>query len=70
MVLLVRLPYMAAPFVTNVPCLHRHCIHLRLLLLDLRNHGASSQLPGLHPPHSVEAAAGDVLQVMRELLPR
>lgn len=61
---------MDAPSVTCVPDLHRHHTHLRLLLLDLRNHGASSQLPGLHPPHSIEAAAGDVLQVMRELLPR
>ncbi|GAX75288.1 hypothetical protein CEUSTIGMA_g2733.t1 [Chlamydomonas eustigma] len=41
----------------------------RLLLVDLRNHGASTSRRNLTPPHSVEAAAHDVLRLMCEVLP-
>lgn len=48
----------------------RDGVHLRVLLVDLRNHGASSTLSGLHPPHSVESAAHDVIRLMQQRLPK
>ena len=35
----------------------------RMLMVDQRNHGASSAL-ALHPPHSVEASAGDLADLV------
>lgn len=31
-----------------------------MLLVDQRNHGSSTKLPGLEPPHSLQAAAQDL----------
>jgi pimeloyl-ACP methyl ester carboxylesterase len=36
-----------------------------MVLVDQRNHGSSSLLPGLHPPHSIEASARDIVQLFR-----
>lgn len=38
----------------------------RILLLDLRNHGQSTAIVGLHAPHDMEATAADVLQFIRK----
>lgn len=35
-----------------------------MVMVDQRNHGASSSLP-LHPPHSIEAAAGDLSRLVQ-----
>ena len=40
-----------------------------MLLVDLRNHGHSSALHQLRPPHSIQAAAEDVVKLIGELLP-
>ena len=48
-----------------------HCRHdrpWRMLLVDLRNHGHSSALHQLRPPHSIQAAAEDVVKLIGELL--
>ena len=35
----------------------------RMLMVDQRNHGASSTLP-FHPPHSIEASAEDLADLI------
>ena len=35
------------------------------LLVDQRKHGGSRDLPGFEPPHTIQASAGDVLQLLR-----
>jgi pimeloyl-ACP methyl ester carboxylesterase len=40
----------------------------RALLLDLRNHGKSARVASLHPPHSLSAAAHDVVRVWQQAL--
>ena len=35
-----------------------------MVMVDQRNHGASSEVRGFHPPHSIEASAGDLLRLM------
>jgi len=39
-----------------------------VLLVDQRCHGASAALPGLHPPHDMEAAAGDLANLVHRSL--
>ena len=36
----------------------------KMVMVDQRNHGASAGLP-LHPPHSIEAAAGDLTNLVQ-----
>lgn len=40
----------------------------RALLLDLRNHGRSARAPGLHGPHTLAAAAQDVVRLWQHEL--
>lgn len=35
-------------------------------MVDQRNHGSSALLRNLHPPHSIEAAAGDLTRLVDE----
>ncbi len=35
-----------------------------MVMVDQRNHGASAGLP-LHPPHSIDAAAGDLTRLVQ-----
>jgi len=44
------------------------CRRWRVLLVDQRCHGASAALPGLHPPHDMEAAAGDLANLVHRSL--
>ena len=39
-----------------------------MVMVDQRNHGASSEVQGLHPPHSIEASAGDLLNLVHQKL--
>lgn len=42
-----------------------HVCHTRewkIFLVDLRNHGNSTKLPGFQAPHTLQAAADDLLQ--------
>uniref|UniRef100_A0A383VT47 AB hydrolase-1 domain-containing protein n=1 Tax=Tetradesmus obliquus TaxID=3088 RepID=A0A383VT47_TETOB len=41
---------------------------VRMLLVDLRCHGDSASRYGLHPPHSMAAAANDVAQLIKQQL--
>ncbi|KAF6265055.1 alpha/beta-hydrolase, partial [Scenedesmus sp. NREL 46B-D3] len=41
---------------------------VRMLLVDLRCHGASASRHGLHPPHSMASAADDVAQLIKQQL--
>jgi pimeloyl-ACP methyl ester carboxylesterase len=41
---------------------------VQLHLLDLRNHGSSSKLQGIHPPHTMETAAQDIIHLVRHAL--
>jgi len=36
----------------------------RILLPDLRNHGATASRPGFHAPHTIQSAAGDVMSLL------
>lgn len=36
----------------------------RMVLVDQRNHGASTSMHGLHPPHSLQSSAADVIRLM------
>ncbi len=40
----------------------------RVVLLDLRNHGDSSTVPGIHAPHTLTAAAQDVAYTLKHVL--
>ena len=40
----------------------------RIVLPDLRNHGETAGVPGFPAPHTVRAAAGDVIRLMRREL--
>ena len=50
--------------------LHRQCLcrPWKMVMVDQRNHGASSEVKGFHPPHSIQASAGDLLQLVRTKL--
>ena len=37
-------------------------------MVDQRNHGASSEVKGFDPPHSIQASAGDLLQLVQTKL--
>jgi len=37
-------------------------------LFDLRSHGSSTHLQGLHPPHTIESAGADVVRTLRAVL--
>ena len=39
-----------------------------MVMVDQRNHGASSDVKGFHPPHSIQASAGDLLQLVQTKL--
>ena len=39
-----------------------------MVMVDQRNHGASSEVCGFHPPHSIQASAGDLLSLVRKKL--
>ncbi len=39
-----------------------------MVMVDQRNHGASSEVKGFHPPHSIQASAGDLLQLVQTKL--
>lgn len=38
------------------------------MMVDLRGHAGSAALRGLHPPHSMAAAADDVAMLIRQQL--
>lgn len=40
----------------------------RVILVDQRCHGASTAVPGLHPPHNMEAAAADIARLINHRL--
>ena len=40
----------------------------KMVMVDQRNHGASSEVRGFHPPHSIQASAGDLLSLVQEKL--
>ena len=39
-----------------------------MVMVDQRNHGASSEVKGFHPPHSIQASAGDLLDLVQTKL--
>ena len=39
-----------------------------MVMVDQRNHGASSDVCGFHPPHSIQASAGDLLSLVQSKL--
>jgi pimeloyl-ACP methyl ester carboxylesterase len=41
---------------------------LRMLLVDLRCHGGSTHLPRLAPPHTLAAAAQDVVRLIGQVV--
>lgn len=44
------------------------CRDVRVLLVDLRCHGASSSRYGFHPPHNMATAANDVADLVKQQL--
>lgn len=55
-------PPQPPPFLTHShPHTHRD---VHVLMPDLRNHGRTTWVRGIHPPHTLEAAAADVRQFM------
>ena len=40
----------------------------KMVMVDQRNHGASSEVRGFHPPHSIQASAGDLLSLVQKKL--
>ena len=40
----------------------------KMVMVDQRNHGASSEVRGFHPPHSIQASAGDLLSLVKTKL--
>ena len=51
-------------FTRTIPLLC--CRGWRIILVDLRNHGRSTELPGFEPPHTLTTAAQDVTQLIQE----
>jgi len=45
-------------------CLWLSCRPWKMVMVDQRNHGASAGLP-LHPPHTIDAAAGDLSRLVQ-----
>lgn len=40
-------------------------VEWRMVLVDLRNHGKSAELEGLHPPHDIANAAKDLANLVK-----
>ena len=39
-----------------------------MVMVDQRNHGASSDVQGFHPPHNIQSSAGDLLDLVQTKL--
>ena len=43
-----------------------YCSGWRIVLVDQRNHGQSAELSGFNPPHTLEAAAQDLIDLIQQ----